>query len=66
VLPPGRYAFRNLLGGPDGAALRVNRDGWIRGYVPVTTIGPRVSLVLDLLRQDRGAEGPSQGDSGGW
>ncbi len=49
VLAPGRYSARNLLGTSPGAALRVSRDGRIRGYVPVTgRIGPRQSLVLDL------------------
>ena len=52
VLPPGRYAPRNLLGGPDGARLQVGRDGRIRDYRPVMgTIGPRESLVLDLVRR---------------
>jgi alpha-amylase len=50
ALPPGRYTPRNLLGGPDGAMLRVGRDGRIRGYVP-DAIGPRESLVLDLIRR---------------
>src|SRR5437773_8426339 len=48
VLPPGRYAARNLLGGPNGRTLQVHADGRIREYVPVATIGPRESLVLDL------------------
>src|SRR5216110_494633 len=47
VLPPGRYAARNLLGGPNGRTLQVHADGRIREYVPVATIGPRESLVLD-------------------
>ena len=52
VLPPGRYAPRNLLAGPDGASLRVNRDGGVRGYIAVPgTLGPRESLVLDLIRR---------------
>ena len=52
VLPPGSYTPRSLLGGPNGAALVVGRDGWMRGYVPVPgTIGPRESLVLDLVRR---------------
>lgn len=52
VLRPGRYTPRNLLGGPNGAPLEVSRDGRIQGYVPVPgTIGPRESLVLDLIRR---------------
>ncbi len=51
VLSPGAYAPRNLLGGPNGAALQVGADGSIRGYVPVGSIGPRQSLVLDLVHR---------------
>jgi len=52
VLPPGRYAPRNLLGGPDGAPLEVTRDGQVRGYVPVPgPIGRHQVLVLDLIRR---------------
>ncbi len=50
VLAPGPYAARNLLGGPDAARLRVSSDGRIRGYAP-GTLGPRASLVLDLMRR---------------
>jgi alpha-amylase len=48
VLPAGRYTARNLLGGPNGRSLQVDANGRIREYVPVATIGPRESLVLDL------------------
>jgi alpha-amylase len=51
VLPQGRYTPRNLLGGRDGAVLRVGANGRIAGYVPAATIGPRESLVLDLVRR---------------
>jgi alpha-amylase len=52
ALQPGRYAPRNLLGGPHGATLQVARDGRIAGYVPVPgAIGPRETLVLDLIRR---------------
>ncbi|HZI22646.1 MAG TPA: alpha-amylase family glycosyl hydrolase [Gemmatimonadales bacterium] len=51
ALPPGTYVTRNLLGGPNGAALHVCGDGSIRGYVPIRSIGPRESLVLDLNRR---------------
>jgi glycosidase len=51
VLPPGRYATRSLLGGPNGAPLEVGADGRIAGYVPAATIGPRASLVLGLIRR---------------
>jgi alpha-amylase len=49
VLPPGRYATRNLLRGLPGAALRVSRDGHIRSYVPLPgRLAPRQSLILDV------------------
>jgi glycosidase len=51
ALPPGTYAARNLLGdGANGAVLRVGPDGQIRDYRP-GTIGPRQSLVFDLIRR---------------
>jgi hypothetical protein len=51
ALPPGRYAARNLLGGRNAAVLAVGADGRIAGYVPAATIGPRGSLVLDLVQR---------------
>jgi hypothetical protein len=51
ALPTGNYTARNLLGGADGATLRVGQDGSIQGYVPAATIGSRKSLVLDLVRR---------------
>jgi glycosidase len=51
ALPPGRYETGNLLARPRAAALRVGPDGRISGYVPVPMIGPRSSLVLDLVRR---------------
>jgi len=54
ALEPGRYTMRNLLGGPNGAPLVVGADGRIRGYAPAVArvgIGPRQSLVLDLIRR---------------
>ena len=51
VLTPGNYAARNLLGGPDAAMLSVERDGAIRGYVAAASLGPRESMVLDLVRR---------------
>jgi glycosidase len=52
ALPPGRYAPRSLLGGPDGAPLEVARDGQVRGYLPVPgALGRRQVLVLDLTRR---------------
>ena len=52
VLPPGSYQPRNLLGGPDGAALDVGADGSVQGYQPVPgALASRASLVLDLVRR---------------
>jgi hypothetical protein len=52
VLPPGEYAPRNLLGGPEGAALSVSQDGSLQGYVPFAgPLPPREALVLDLVRR---------------
>jgi glycosidase len=50
VLLRGRYALRNLLGGPDGAALEVGTDGAMRDYQPVPRpLGRGESLVFDLV-----------------
>jgi alpha-amylase len=52
TLPAGRYAPTSLLGGTNGATLQVGRDGRLRHYIPVRgPIGPRESLVLDLVRR---------------
>jgi glycosidase len=48
VLPRGRYVVKNLLGGRTAAALSVGRDGKIQGYVPLSSLGPRESLVLGV------------------
>lgn len=53
ALAPGRYTVRNLVGGPDGAALRVTSGGQLQAYVPVAgMIGSRQSLVLELTRRN--------------
>jgi alpha-amylase len=49
ALPPGRYRAPSLLGDGAGSTLRVGSDGRIRGWVPVRTLGPFESLVLDLV-----------------
>jgi len=52
ALRAGTYNARTLLGGADGATLRVGSDGRIRGYAPVAgDIGPRESRVLELIRR---------------
>ena len=51
ALNSGTYAARNLLAGPDRAALQVGADGRISGYIPAATLGTREYLVLDLVRR---------------
>lgn len=52
VVPPGKYALQNLLGGPAGASLTVPADGRLVGYVPVPgAIGPRGTRVFELIRR---------------
>ncbi len=48
VLAPGRYAARNLLGGPNGLRLEIKPGGRMAGYAPVRALAPRASLVLYL------------------
>lgn len=48
VLPPGRYQATSLLGGPAGAALEVPATGRVQDYVPLPSLGPRESHVLEL------------------
>ena len=50
ALPPGRYAARRLLEPGAAANLVVAADGRIRGYVPVTTIGPIEAWILELTK----------------
>jgi glycosidase len=50
VLSSGRYELRNLVGGPDGAALEVAADGQVRAYRPLTRpLNAGETLVLDLI-----------------
>jgi glycosidase len=52
ALPAGRYTPRGLLGGADGATLRVGGEGVIRDYVPVpAVIAARTVLLFDLARR---------------
>lgn len=54
VLPPGRYTVRALFGRGGGAgretSLRVTRDGRIRGWIPLATLDPFESYILELNR----------------
>ena len=49
ALPAGTYALENLLGGPEGARLRVSGGGTFRGYVPLAALAPRQAYVFDLV-----------------
>ena len=52
ALEPGKYAPRNLLGGPDGTVLEVGLDGSIKGYLLVSAaLPPLQGFVLELVRQ---------------
>jgi glycosidase len=52
ALAPGWYRVRNLVGGPDGAALRVTSGGQLQAYVPIAgMIGSLQSLVLELTHR---------------
>ncbi len=48
VLPAGRYDAQDLLGGSQGASLRVRGNGRIEGYVPLRSLGPLESYVFEL------------------
>jgi len=51
VLTPGRYATRNLLGGPAGSVFEVQADGSLRGTLSPPSLGGRESWVLELVRR---------------
>jgi len=48
ALVPGQYAATPLLGGPAAALLTVVRDGQIRRYVPLRSVGARESYLFSL------------------
>ena len=50
AVPAGRYTPSSLLGGPSGRPLRVRSNGRISGYVPLASIGPLETHVLELRR----------------
>jgi glycosidase len=53
ALPAGRYSVKTLLRGPrrPAASLVIGTDGRVQRYVPVRALGPRESLVLELIRR---------------
>jgi glycosidase len=50
ALTAGRYAARDLLGGPGAARLTVGSGGRIAGYVPLATLAPKQVRVFELTR----------------
>jgi alpha-amylase len=48
VLPAGRYTARSLIGGLSVRPLVVGADGKVRAYVPVGSLRPFESLVIQL------------------
>jgi alpha-amylase len=50
ALEPGRYALRNLLGGPSAQTLVVGNDGRITGYLPLPAIPPQQAYVFEMVR----------------
>ncbi len=48
VLAPGRYEPTSLIGGPAGRSLRVNMDGRLTRYRPLTSLGPMQIHIFDL------------------
>ncbi len=53
VLPPGRYALRNLLGGPAAASLRVSSTGQVGRFVPLPVLQPTQAYLLELATGGR-------------
>jgi glycosidase len=48
ALPAARYTTRDLLGGGAGGPLTIGVDGRVNAYVPIATLAPRRTYVLDL------------------
>ncbi len=53
VLPPGRYAVTNIFGGSSASPIIVGRDRWMRGQIPVKSLEPNGTYVLELSRGTR-------------
>jgi glycosidase len=53
VLAAGRYAVRDLLSGAAAASLAVDADRRVRAYVPLATLAPRRTYVLELRASPR-------------
>jgi glycosidase len=48
ALPAANWSARSLLGGPQGAPLRIGADGRLAGYVPIPTLAPLEGYLFDL------------------
>jgi alpha-amylase len=48
ALPAGRYSAKSMDGGPNAEELRVGSDGRISGYVPIRSLAPMESYLLEL------------------
>lgn len=53
ALPEGAWRVRSLLGGTDGAGLRVGADGRLAGYVALPTLAPTEGYLFELTRVPR-------------
>jgi len=51
TLPSGRYVLRNLLGGPAGTVLEVQRDGSFNATLAPPSLGAREALVLEFAKR---------------
>ena len=50
AVEPGRYAVRNLLGGPSAQTLVIGNDGRLTGYLPLPAISPKQAYVFEIVR----------------
>jgi hypothetical protein len=50
TLPPGDYSATRLDGTSAVRKLTVGADGRVRGYVPVDTVAPLASYIVELAR----------------
>jgi len=64
VLPAGTYVAHALLGGPDGARVRVGTDGRLAAFAPLPTLGPRAARVFSLSAQRAAPFSGSRGRDG--
>jgi alpha-amylase len=53
VLPPGAYAFKDLLGARSAAPLRIGSDGRINAYIPLRSLGAMESFLFELSNSTR-------------